>query len=271
MSEPQKAAGEQSLPVLVQPDVGNQAEPFALLLDTANMALLTRVLIGLTLEGSDFLLGRLHVLQQILDEDRQSVEAPVSGAESRIDMTRYLAIGLLLRGERSAIQATRQGIGWAASTMGWVLGTADSMTNNRLIRPFRRPFDRLVDQLVLEGQLGLAEGRVAEQDGRVLAREIVIEITNEIIDYISGNPKLADLVRTQIGEQGSTLTSVVVENARTVTVTGDTLLEKLARRIFGRPPRSELQPSPFAGQPQTMYAPAERTDGAATGKGAAGE
>lgn len=268
MSEPQKAVGDQSLPVLVQPDVNNQLEDTALLLDTANMALLTRVLIGLTMEGSDYILGRLHVLQQILDEDRQSVEAPIRGAESRIDMTRYLAIGLLLRGERSAIQATRQGIEWAASTMGWVLGTADNVTRNPLIRPFRRPFDRLVDQLVLEGQLSLAEGRVAEQDGRVLAREIVTEITDEVIDYISDNPKLADLVRTQIGEQGSTLTGVVVENARTVTVTGDTLFERLARRILGRSPRSELQPSPFAGQPQTMYSPAERAAVPATRKGA---
>lgn len=270
MSEPQRAAGDQSLPVLVQPDVSNPSERPTLLLDTVNMALFTRVLIGLTLEGSDFLLERLQVLQQILDEDRQSVEVPVAGTENRIDMTRYLAIGLLLRGERRAIQTTRHGIEWAASTMGWLLGTADSVTRNPLIRPFRRPFDQLVDQLVLEGQLSLAEGRVAERDGRVLAREIVTEITDEVIDYISDNPKLADLVRDQIGAQGSTLTNVVVENARSVTVTGDTLLERLARRILGRTPRGELQPSPFAGQPQTMYTPEARASETAASKGTVG-
>lgn len=249
---------ELNLPTpVVQPPV--QAPPIPqMLLDAANAVLITRVAIGLSLEGVDFLLNRLNVMQQVIDEERrQGVLAP-PGVETRAIQMRYLAIGLLLRSERAAIAAAQSSFSRAAHTTGWALGLIDRMTNKTLLRPVRRPFDRLIDWLVSEGQQSLAEGRIAEQDGRILADQIVNQVIDEFIEHISDNPSLANLVSEQIGQQSATMTSTVVENARSVTVAGDNLLERLARRVLGRAPRSNLPPSPFAGQPQTMYSPDAR-------------
>jgi hypothetical protein len=257
MTQTQTEQQIQTLPAPVPAQPPPQPDS-TLLLDVTNAALITRVLIGLALEGTDFLLTRLTAMQQAIDEERQQGTTQVTEPESRGVQMRYLAIGLLLRGERAAFEAAQTGFSAAAQTTGWFFGALNNATSSRFLRPVRQPFDQLMDRLVAEGQLSLAEGRVAEQDGRILADQIVNQVIDEFISYISDNPELASLVSDQIGQQGVTMTSTVVENARSVTVAGDNLLERLARRVLGRAPRIDLPPSPFVGKPQTMYSPETR-------------
>jgi hypothetical protein len=60
----------------------------------------------------------------------------------------------------------------------------------------------------------------------------------DAIETLSKSPALVDLVTTQ----GSSVASEILEEVRERGVSGDQLIEGLARRILGRTPRSKLPP-----------------------------
>lgn len=230
--------------------------------------LVTRLLVGLLTSGSDELLRRLDDLQEeILADPGLTGPSDLTKVDSTRDAVRYLAISLLLRSERAVSRGIRTGYDLTTGTVRWSFRTLDRLTDNGLMRPVRRPVARRArdwgDQLALL----IEEGKREERNSKVLAGESVGVILDEIVDLVAENPELDRLVAEIVGQKSVGLATVMADNARTLTVTGDDVAEHVLRRLFRRPPRRLLPPSPVEGKPQGMYKPEVRAEGGDRGAG----
>jgi hypothetical protein len=219
-------------------------------------------LVGLLVSGSGELLQRLDDLQEeILAGSGLAGPADPTKVDTSRDAVRYLAIGLLLRSERAVSGSIRTGYDLTTGTVRWSFRALNRMTDNWLLRPVRRPFSRRArswgDQLTLL----IEEGKREEQTSKKLAGESVGVIVDEIVDLVAENPELDRLVAEIVGQKSVGLATVMADNARTVTATGDEVAENILRRLLRRPVRQLLPPSPVEGKPQTMYRPQVRAEG----------
>jgi len=245
----------------VGPDAGGGTQPLPKL-QAGRAALLTRLLVGLLVSGSGELLQRLDDLQEeILAHPGLSAPSDPTKVDTSRDAVRYLAISLLLRGERAVSGGIRTGYDLTTGTVRWSFRTFDRLTDNWLMRPVRRPFAKRgrswADQLALL----IEEGKREEQSSKRLAGESVGVLVDELVDLVAENPELDRLVAEVVGQKSVGLATVMADNARTVTATGDEVAENILRRLLRRPPRQLLPPSPVEGKPQTMYRPEVRTEG----------
>ena len=219
-----------------------------------DLQLLSRFLIGAALLGSDELMARLRLVQEQLDADP---DGHASGAsleqESELELLRYLSIGLLGRGREVVVGGMRRGMRLTLGVTRNALSGVDRLSDNPLTRPLRRSIVARVRDLGEKAAVLIGEGRREEQKARLLANGTVSEIIDEVLDFVSESPEVEQLVQDMIGQQSAGLAGVVADNARSVTVTGDYLIEGLARRLLRRKGRLELPPSPLAGMPQDMY------------------
>jgi hypothetical protein len=232
-------------------------------LESEDLQLLSRLLVGLLLAGGDELLQIMRGLQQEIEADPGLLTPVVADDETTLDLLRYLAIGLLARGQKRVAKGVSKGIRLSLSATGWTLRTLDRWTDNRFTRPFRRPIESRLWNLEQETDLIIKEGRLEEQNARLLANRTVGEIIDELLDFMSENPDLAEFIREMVGRQSVGLAGVVRDNARQVSSAGDYIAEGVVRRLLRRRSRRELPPSPLMGKPQTMYSlegPAEGED-----------
>lgn len=232
------------------------------------VALVTRLLVGLLVSGSGELLRQLDALQEeILADPGLSSSAGLTKIDSSGDAMRYLAISLLLRSEQAVTGGIRTGYDLTMDTLRWSLRTLDRLTSSRLMRPVRRPFAGRArnwgDQLALL----IEEGKREERNSKVLASESTGVILDEIVELVAENPELDRLVRELVGQKSVGLATVMADNVRTLTATGDEVTEGVLRRLLKRPPRRLLPPSPVEGKPQRMYGPEARAEGGDEGVG----
>jgi hypothetical protein len=228
---------------------GEEAE-----LSFENLELLARFLMGSVILGGDELMERLRYYQQEIERDPRLTGRIVgSDQEATATLLRYLAIGLLARGQKRVSKGVRRGFKFTLGATGWALGGMNRLTDNRLFRPVRQSLRDRLKELGDQAAVVIDEGRREEQSARLLAGRTASEIIDEVLDYMSENPELAELVREQIGQQSVGLAGVVADNARSMTVLGDYVLEGALRRLLRRRSRRELPQSPLAGKAQTMY------------------
>jgi hypothetical protein len=237
----------------VQPQVSQAQPDQPPELEFEDLQLLSRLLVGLLLTGSDQLMQMVRGLQREIEADPGLRTQVVADDETTLDLLRYLTIGLLARGQKRVARGVSKGLRLSLSATGWTLRTLDRWTDNRFTRPFRRPIESRLWNLEQETDLIIKEGRVEEQNARLLANRTVGEIIDELLDFMSENPDLAEFVREQIGQQSVGLAGVVRDNARQVSTTADYIAEGVVRRLLRRRSRRELPPSPLMGKPQTMY------------------
>ena len=78
-------------------------------LDTEEMELFTRLLIGLSVEGGDMLMDRLRAYQSRIDElaATDPHESDLDDA-SRTELIRYLTVGSLVRTQRSSVRLAHE-------------------------------------------------------------------------------------------------------------------------------------------------------------------
>jgi len=215
---------------------------------------LSRVLVGLLLLGGDGLAQRLREFQEQIDARSTMVDQDVTASdETNWDLVRHLTIGTLVRGQKRIVRGVHKGVRLSVGTADWMGGKLDKWTDNRLMRPFRRPIESRWRRLKQQAGLIIEEGRLEEQNSRLLASQTVDEFIDEIMEYMARDPELALLIREQIAAQSSGLAEVVAGNTREVTVAADNTLEGAVRQFLRREPRSALPPSPFLGKPQAMY------------------
>jgi hypothetical protein len=235
--------GAQPGPAQVEPGV-----------ESENLQLLSRFLIGVALLGSDELMERLRFLQGELEAGPDLLASDASlEQESELELLRYLSIGLLVRGREAVVSGVRRGRQLTLGGTKSLLSGVDRLTDNPLTRPFRRSVVARARDLGEKASVVIGEGRREEQKARLLADNTISEIIDEVLDFVSESPEVEQLIKDMIGQQSAGLAGVVTDNARSVTVAGDYLLEGVARRLLRRKGRQELPPSPLAGEPQDMY------------------
>lgn len=231
-------------------------------LQADRVALLTRLLVGLLVSGRGELLQRLDDLQEeILADPTLQGRSTVTKVDTSRDAVRYLAISLLLRSERAVSDGIRTGYDLTTGTVRWSLRALDRLTDNWLMRPVRRPLAKSARDLGDQLALLIEEGKREEQTSKVLAGESVDVLLDEIVDLVADNPEVDRLVAEIVGQKSVGLATVMADNARTLTATGDEIAEGVLRRLLRRTPRGLLPPSPIEGKPQTMYRPEVREEG----------
>lgn len=218
------------------------------------VALATRLLVGLLVSGSGELLQQLEELQEeILTDPGLVRNDDATQVDSTSDALRYLAISLLLRGERKVASGIRSGVDLSLGMVRWSARTLDRLTDNPLGRPLRRPMSARTRDWGNQIALLIEEGKREEQNSKVLASESIGLIVDQVVDLVAENPELDRLIAEVIGQKSVGLATVMADNARTLTATGDYVVEGVVRRLLRRTPRQALPPSPIKGQPQTMY------------------
>jgi hypothetical protein len=227
--------------------------------DLDDAHLVTRAAVGLLTEGVEYFIKQMRAAQAKIDANPQMLLPTLRRSpETRADLLRYLVIGAVLAGERQASQALETGLQMTAQTTGFVGGILDRLTDNPLLRPARQPFAGVLDNVAATMDVWVKQGRVEEQNGRVVLARTVTETIDDIITYISDAEELAALVSEQINQQGATVAGAALETGRSATLVTDTVVERFVRRLLRRPQRDELPASPLHGKPQDMYTPDKR-------------
>jgi hypothetical protein len=231
--------------------------------DVESLQLLSRFLVGLMVMGGGEFMMRLRAYQRQIDSQPALLEQVVdSDVETVLDLFRFLSIGLLARGEKALVHRIYRGFQGTYRSANWFLGKLDSLTDNWLVRPVRRPIESRLNRL--EGSIGVYvdEGRLEAQRSRLLATRSLTGLTDDVMDYVATSPELTSYITEVIGGQSAGLAGMVADNAREMSASGDDAAERLVRRILRRRAREDLPPSPIAGQPQTMYSPQPEDPGA---------
>jgi hypothetical protein len=220
----------------------------------ADAQVLTRILVGLLTSGSGELVQRLRDLEQDIETHPDLWEpAKSEGEETTSDLLRYLAIGLLMRSQRTAIRGARNGFYFSLGTASWFFEKMGGLTNNRLMRPFTRPVSSRLRGLEEATAELITEGKREERVSKVLAREAALETIDDVTEIVSENPEITQMLTQVVGGQSVGLATVMRDNARQLSMTSDDAVEGILRRLLRRAPRRALPPSPLAGEPQTMY------------------
>jgi hypothetical protein len=214
----------------------------------------TRVLVGLLLLGGDALAQRLREFEEQVEARAAVVDEDGTPAdETTWDLVRYLAIGTLMQGQKRIVRGVQEGAQLSAGAVGWMAAKLDKWTDNRLMRPLRRPVESRQRKLKHRAGLLIDTGRAEERNSRLLAGYTAEELIDEIMEYVARDPDLALLVREQIAAQSSGLAEVVASNTRQATVAADDSVEGVVRHLLRRTPRSSLPDSLYLGKPQNMY------------------
>lgn len=258
---PQQPPAQQPAPMPQQPQStlpASQPAPSAIPFDPAHA--MTRLLVGVALEGSDELLRRLRHWEA---GARTMVETtPLPSDTSQAAEFRYAVIGMLLDGEtrvRQGIQRLEQATAEATQR---VTRTVDP---NGWPAP-RGVLGRTLDRFLTRRQADIARwreaGRQAEREGRLTAREALASSTHEVFGYMAQEPQVRDLIQ----QQGVTMASTALGEVRSRTATADRWVERVVRKALrmqpleetGTPPTTASitpAPAPAVGQPQVAVTP----------------
>jgi hypothetical protein len=228
-----------------------------------DVQLTSRLVVGLLLFGAEELLLRLRSAQQRLEARGELAgDDVIPSDETMTEVLGYLAIGIVMRGQKRLVRTINRGIHFSMNAAGWAVGTLSRVTDNRLARPVRQPIERRIRGLVGEGRAAIDDGRREVVASRKLTDETLDELIEEVIQVVSENPEITSAIERVVGGQGATLTSTAMGSARQLGTSADDLAEGIARRLLGRKPRRDLPPSPLAGKPLTMYEPRNPAEGA---------
>ncbi len=161
-------------------------------------------------------------------------------AETSTRQARYAVIGLIFSVER----VFQSGFRTAGRIERDLARSARPVTrrlrSNRLLAPFRKRYQRLVDRGEKEVNRWIALGRVEDQRSQELAK-VAFDKTNDMyLGYLASNPEVRELVQTQ----STGFVTEFVEEVRERTVSADTLLEAITRSILRKTPRSALPAPP---------------------------
>ncbi len=201
-------------------------------LEFENLQLLSRFLIGALLMGGGAFTGIMRDVQQEIEAQPQILDQDAGiEDESLRDLLRYLSIGLFVRGQKKAVGSSRAGFRLSLDATRWVLGEADRASDSLFARPFRRALAPRLQRLEREAELMIEEGRLEEQNAKLLTAETIDELIDQVVDAMAKSPELTDMVIELVGQQGAGMASVAGDNARSLSVIADNLSERLVARV----------------------------------------
>ena len=243
-----------------------------------------RLLVGLVLVGGDGLVGRLREWETAhpLGGSAQA-EAEPDG-----DLARRALIGMAFETAETVRQAALGAAGLSVSVAGAMWSVLRPITGSALFRPFWSPVRSMASRSEARFGRYYRVGRSEEQRSRKMADEVTGLLIEDIVRYVADNPGVKALIDTQVAGlathpdtldplvqavgdryiaylnehpddvqnlvqgQAVGMATEVRDDVRTVTVTGDTFLETLARALLRRTPRADLPPPPPEVQHQAV-------------------
>ena len=245
---------------------------------------IVRLLVGLALVGGDGLIGRLR------EWETAHPFGGSAQAEEELDgdLARRALIGMAFETAEMVRQAALGAAGLSVSVAGAMWSALRPITGSFLFRPFWAP----VRSVATRGEARFVRytriGRSEEQRSRKMADEVTGLLIEDIVRYVGDNPGVKALIDTQVAGlatraeildplvqevgdryiaylnehpddvqnlvqgQAAGMATEVRDDVRTVTVTGDTFLETLARALLRRTPRENLPPPPPEVQHQAV-------------------
>jgi len=245
---------------------------------------LVRLLVGLVLIGGDSLIGRLREWEATHQVD-PPVE-PAAGGDG--DSVLGALVGMTFDTAEMIRQAVSGAAGLSVTVAGAMWSAVRPVTQYWLFRPFWLPVRTIAARGEAKHERYARIGRSEEQRSRKLAGEVMDSLIEAIINYVGANPGVEALVDAQLARlaahpetldllvrgagdryiaylnehpenvqnlvqgQAAGMATEVRDDVRTLTVTGDTFLETVARALFRRAPREDLPPPPPEAQHQAI-------------------
>ena len=217
---------------------------------------ITRLLVGGTLMGADMLQKQLETWNQE-DQERASssskdrkglttkngVRSAAAGQpeepEPLPNRTQYALLGLLFQSQASLQKATKTLD--RAERAAWKLMTPvhKPLGTWRIFAPARKRYEHLAARGSAEVDRWVQLGRVEAQRSRELTETALDSTVDESIDFVVTSPRVREVIK----ETSTSLGSEVGDGMRSRTVSSDTLVEGLARRLLRRAPH-EYPPAP---------------------------
>ena len=160
------------------------------------LRMLMRMALGSTIIGREELKNRF--------QDKQS-EPHIPGAElnrvtpieSEADRARYAVVGAIANSSE-ALRKSLSKLGQRSDrSYGRLSRAIQPATDSRLLKPFRRRYQRYLDHGDKVVSKWVAAGRREEYLGRQLAQETAVDSIEETLDYLADSPELDELMTQQ--------------------------------------------------------------------------
>ena len=203
------------------------------------------MLVGGTAELSDIFLQQLEQWESSI-ASRHGATVIEQEEEGASDIIRYLLVGLVFESQHRVRNSMSAAGSWLLGAAGNTVSVTRPITQSRVFSPARRSMNAVTGRLESGVAHLVRTGRSEELVGRLMAEEALQETVDWVMDYIAQNPEIRDLVEQQtVG-----FADEVTVGARERMITGDSILEGVFRRLFGRKPRAELPGPPAVVQQQ---------------------
>jgi hypothetical protein len=158
--------------------------------------MLMRLALGSVVIGREEMLRRFQEKQSETSVPASTLNE-VTPIESESDRLRYAAIGAMSRSSDTLGQGISVFGRLTNRTFGFFTRAVSPLTESRMMGPFRRRYQRYVDQGERVVGEWVAVGRREEYLGRQLAQDTVIESIEETLDYLAESPEMDELTQQQ--------------------------------------------------------------------------
>jgi len=121
----------------------------------------------------------------------------VTPIESEADRARYAAVGAIANSSE-VLRNSLSNMGQRSDrSYGTLTRALQPVTDSRLLKPFRRRYQRYLDHGDKVVSNWIAAGRREEYLGRQLAQETAVDSIEETLDYLADSPELDELMTQQ--------------------------------------------------------------------------
>ncbi len=199
----------------------------------SSLSSLASLLLGSATEGSEQFAVRLKQWQAATDRRGDEIysESPYETGNERL---RYALIGLAAlapgKAQRTLNTALHATDTVYVSVSSWVA----PFTHSRLARPFRLRYNALAERGERMLEHWIDTGRIAEQEGRALARQAAVDGTDEAMDEVIGIMATKPAVRELVTQQGLGMADEAISFVRVRTARADNTWEQRIRSFFRR-------------------------------------
>jgi hypothetical protein len=193
----------------------------------------------------------------VIESSRSLLVLP-EPVEDTTDTARYALVGLLFNTQDRFNAGLDRAGKLAQKVHRYTSKIAGPVTGSRFFSPVSSGWDSLVRRGEAQVSTWVYRGRVEEGKGVSIARQAVQGTTDEVIDVLAVHPGVKELVE----KQSSGFASEIVEEIRERTVSLDTLIERVIRKVLKKKPRTQFLPAaeegPSTAPGMTSRQPVER-------------
>jgi hypothetical protein len=164
--------------------------------DFTALRLLSAIVTGLLLRADEQMRPRLAAITARANAAADAVASPAAepGCEPSSEQFRDFVTGLLIAGPVWLAQGAYRGFRFSVGAGQAAVRAADALTDNVLLRPFRRPLERQLARLE-PAALGLINlGRRETARSKALADQTVAEAVDAVAEFMAASPEVQRLI-----------------------------------------------------------------------------